>query len=140
MANYYGAIRSNYFRVKNEEEFKKLIDNVTAEDEVYVFNETSNTGEKLFGFGCNGSIYGLCSEDEDCELDYDDFVRELQDVVAEDDAIIIMEAGHEKLRYIVGTALVVTSSDAYLVDATTEAKKKAREFLGNPNWETRTEY
>ncbi len=141
MANYYGTVRTNYFHVKSEEAFRELMSHVTAEDEIHIFEETDLSGKPMFGFGCYGSIYGLISDDdEEAEESYDDFILKLQECIVDDDAAIIMEAGYEKLRYIVGTALVVTSKETYFVDAKDVAIDKARELLGNPEWITKCEY
>lgn len=58
MANYVCATRTNYFRVKDEEEFRKLMSRVHGEDAVDLWEKTVND-EKLFAFGCYGLINGL---------------------------------------------------------------------------------
>ena len=139
MANYYATIRTNYFHVKSPDEFKKMLMDVEGEDSVLLFEETDENGQPIFGFGCSGCIYGI-SKGEDEETDYDLFIERLQDCVADDDAIIILEAGYEKLRYVIATALVVTSTDTFLVSAEDVAIDKARELLKNKEWDTCCEY
>ena len=109
MANYYASTRTNYFRVKDEEEFRKFMAHVSGtEDRVELWEEKDNNDNTVFGFGTLGGIAGVTdyhndsdadSDDEDCEDDFDAFLEGLQTFVADDDAIIILESGHEKLRY-----------------------------------------
>ena len=134
MANYCCAIRSNYFRVKDEEKFRELMSHVYgSEDEISLFEEVLDN-QKFFGFGLYGSIAGLCNENEDEDVDA------LQECVADDDAVIILESGNEKLRYIIGGATIITSKSSEYVDITSVAKDKAAKMLNNPNWQTRCEY
>lgn len=152
MANYCCALRTNYFRVKDPEKFRKFMQSVvTTEDTIDVWEDAnSRTGETEFGFGCYGSICGLPvyensennSEDEvyweDC--DYDAFVNGLSELVAEDDAIIILESGNEKLRYVVGQAQVITSRGVDFIDIGTAAAESAAKLLNDPSWKTRVSY
>jgi len=139
MANYYATVRTNYFHVKSPDEFKKMLMDVEGEDSVLLFEETDENGQPIFGFGCCGTIYGI-PKGEDEETDYDFFIEKLQACVADDDAVIILEAGYEKLRYVIATALVVTSSDTFFVSAEDVAIEKAREMLKNDKWDTCCEY
>lgn len=50
-----------------------------------------------------------------------------------------MESGHEKLRYLIGSALVITNRDIEYLDVGTLAVKKASEMLG-VDFTTRLEY
>ena len=145
MANYCCAIRTNYFRVKDEEKFRELMSRVYgSEDEISLFEEVLDN-QRFFGFGLYGSIAGLCNENEDEDEDVDDddydaFIDALQRCVADDDAIIILESGNEKLRYIIGGATIITSRSVEYVDITSVAMDKAAKMLDNPNWKTRCEY
>lgn len=63
-------------------------------------------------FGKN-KIYGVSAEeDEDVEDEEDEknpytlFIKGLQEQVADNDAVIICEAGNEKLRYVTGFAMI----------------------------------
>lgn len=60
-------------------------------------------------------------------------------LIDDDDAVIIMESGHEKLRYLIGSALVITNRDIEYLDVGTLAVKKASEMLG-VDFTTRLEY
>ena len=144
MANYECATRTNYFHVKNADDFREFMKRVVSDwDKVDLWEEKDQSGNPIFGFGCYGSILGVRSQntdDEDEELDYDAFVNELAKHVAIDDAAIILESGHEKLRYLTGTALVVTRNEQKYINVEHIAAAEAAKILCNPEWKTRTSY
>ena len=105
MANYHCAIRTNYFHVKDSELFRQFISRVYGADgSVELWEEKDADGQMVFGFGCYGGISGLRDTSEDTsetvsETAYDEFICGLQQHIREDDAVIILEAGQEKLCY-----------------------------------------
>lgn len=120
MANYYCTQRSNYFHVKDPDNFREGMKHVFGED-FHFWEETDKAGTPVFGFGCYGQIDGMALKDEygDWNIEdeaYDDFVKFLQQSVTEDDAVIILSAGHEKLRYVTGDALVITHDGSHWAD------------------------
>ena len=131
MASYLCAIRTNYFRVTEEEKFKNLIDEFLS-GSCEVFTRTDVNSNKLVGSGSDENINW--PEDET------GFVSGLQECLAEDDSIIVLEVGHEKLRYLVGTATIITRSSIETIDLTSLAISKAAEMLGNPDYTTCCEY
>ena len=136
MANYCCAVRTNYFRVKDAEAFKKFMEGVyNAESGTISVWEKKCEDNTLFAFGCFGSICGIKESDE-----YDDFIDGLQKYVAEDDAIIIWESGNEKLCYLTGTAEIITTGSYECIDIRSLAISKAAELLKNPDWETDDAY
>ena len=100
----------------------------------------------MFAFGTQGGIGGLRSVDADSEDEddddnnYDAFIEGLQGFIADDDAIIIQESGAEKLRYLVGSALVITRDHCEYFNILNLAIDEACKLLGNPEWSTRTDY
>lgn len=141
MANYSCAIRTNYFHVKDEEAFRKLMErSYGSEDEIKVWEKTAPNGDKLFGFGCYSGIAGVLNsadeEDDDCESSYDEFIDGLQTCVADDDAIIILESGNEKLRYLVGQATIITTDKVVGFEMNNWAQEAAARLLNNPNYRT----
>lgn len=144
MANYCCAIRTNYFHVKDEDPFRKLMSRVyECEDSVELWEEKDKNGKTVFGFGVYGGISGLRdtdTDDSDDDSSYDDFIDRLQECVAEDDAIIILEAGSEKMRYIVGSATIITSSGFKYMNITDLAVTQAAEMIGNSMWGTKCVY
>ena len=143
MANYCCTIRTNYFHVKDPERFMNLMDKVYgSESEVEVWWKNDDAGLPMFAFGTYGGIGGVLSDpdDEADETDYDVLIDELQHCVADDDAILISESGEEKLRYVIGTASIITSRDYFVVDLHEEAIKKAKSMLNNQEWKTDSWY
>lgn len=118
MANYYNAIKTNYFKVKNEEDFIGFMSHVHCiDDEINLFVEEKD-GVKLFAFGSYGTIAGYFeTEDEllDCDNfdeSYDNFIKGLQKHIMDDDFIMIVDVGHEKLRCVMGVVSIITA-DSY---------------------------
>ena len=145
MANYESATRTNYFQVKDPDSFREFMSRVYGGDEMHLWEEKSLDGTLRFCFGVYGGVSGFCppngeEEDEDCDYDYDAFLDELQKHIADDDAVIIMEGGHEKLRYVVGSATIVTSKAVEYLGIKELAEKRVRKLLNNPDWLTRCEY
>lgn len=146
MANYECVTRSNYFRVKDPEAFRKFMSRVYGSDKVNLWEKKDKEDRLVFGFGLFGEISGYKAEeaDDDDDLeeytDYDVFLDGLQQHVAADDAVIIVEGGNEKLRYIIGGAVVVTRRAIEYFDVTNIATKRAAELLENPEWTTCCNY
>lgn len=137
MANYECVSRTNYFHVKDAETFREFMDSVIADD-LHLWEEKDNDNNTVFAFGCEGTIYGIPDENGDSRLDL--FFIKLQKHIADNDAVILMEAGHEKLRYVTGYATVVTRTDIQTLGIETFALEKAKEMLNNPDFETKTDY
>ena len=133
MANYNCVVRTNYFHVKDMDAFLDLMNRtVGSEDGGELWEETDQDGNPIYAFGCYGGIAGLPNESDD-EIDddsYDRFTDELQKCVAENDAVIIMESGHEKLRYVTGSAFIITSSATKYLDMETVALDATEKMLG----------
>ena len=143
MANYCCTIRTNYFHVKDEAEFRSLMEQVYgSEDAVEVWEKRDDEGNTTFGFGCYGGIAGIRDTDDDDleETAFDRFLEKLQQCVAENDAVIILEAGNEKMRYVVGTALILTNKACEYLDIAELAEKRAAGLLAIPSWKTKLMY
>lgn len=139
MANYISATRTNYFHVTDEEKFLELMSRCSGEDEIEIWSDTKEDGNKTFGFGVQGTFDGIYdpeNENEDANDAMDRFIRELQALIRPDDACIITNAGWEKLRYVGGNALVITRDKVYNADLFQCAIKKTQELLDDPAWET----
>ena len=133
MANYYSCSRTNYFRVTDEEKYKRLFANlVGGEDDVHDFSKEKD-GVTYHAFGAYGSIdYAVPFGDEgDYDYDFDIFLKELQAILPEKEAFIYMESGHEKLRYITGLSIIVTKDKIESVNICTDALNRAKEMLGD---------
>lgn len=139
MANYQCTVRTNYFHVEDPDEFRALMSRARGnEGSIDLLESFDSDGYHMFAFGAEGGIAGI--EASGGEVSYEAFLNELQQCVRENDAIIIFEVGHEKLRYIVGAATVITRHDYNGLDLTNESIKLAKELLSNPEWTTKTEY
>lgn len=140
MANYECAIRTNYFHVTDETAFKEFMEKVVcSEDDLNIFEASDEKGETIYGFGCCSSIMGIATEGED-EYSYDKFIDGLQKIIESNDAIIIFEAGHEKLRSMGMYADIITSKDHDTLDLSRIAVESAKNMLKNSDWETRYTY
>lgn len=147
MANYYCSVRTNYFRVKDPNAFREFMQTVVAsEDSVHVWEETDRNGDPTFGFGCFGSVLGVATDGTDGDKEYEDeydfeeFIYQLSEHVAPGDAVIMIEVGNEKLRYLVGNALIVTENQYEYLDLNKLSVECAAQMLGNSDWKTRMDY
>lgn len=83
--------------------------------------------------------YELHLVDED-DPDFTEFLYGIQKLLPDGEAMILMESGEEKLRYVTGYATVVTNKGIEYLNLTDLALKTAREMLGDPDFDTRLEY
>ena len=144
MASYTCAVRTNYFHVKDEEAFRAFAEKLCCnEGDIEVWEDKDKSGKTVFGFGCLSTFCGIHSDSADAENPdeaYDRFVEEIQKLIAEDDAVIIFEIGREKLNYLNGLAMVITTKEQKYLDISDYAVDQAREMLGNKDWETNSNY
>lgn len=146
MSEYICTVRSNYFHVKDPTSFRSFMGRVYGSvDRIFLWQEQDAEGRPVFGFGSYGAIAGVknAEADDDDLLDetaYDEFIRGLQEHVAEGDAVILMETGHEKLCYVTGAATILTSGWYEYLSLAEMAAKRAAEMLGNPSWSTQCDY
>lgn len=144
MANYNCVQRTNYFHVKDPDAFRELMKKADAED-LHLWEEKDEDGNLIFAFGCYGSIAGIPIQNEEGDLEtdddsYEDFLTELQKCVEESDVIIMIESGHEKLRYVSGIATVITSNSIKYLDLSRAALGLARRMLVNEKYDPRMDY
>lgn len=106
MANYSGAARSNYFRVKDDSAFEEamasLPESATSQDDEGRFMVMSTCPD-------TGGWVTLMEDEktgEDIEVDLAAIISEH---LADDEVAVLMEAGHEKLRYISGYAQAINA-------------------------------
>lgn len=146
MANYNCTIRTNYFHVNDNKKFEEFMTHVYGED-LEVFHNVDANGNTVYGFGGYGGISGYFNSEEDYENNdeawdnaYDNFIDGLATHVAEDDAVLIFEAGNEKLRYVIGSVTVITSKGYEYRDITGMGIEMARQMLNNSNYKTQCDY
>lgn len=125
MANWRGAFRTNYFKVKDVAAFEAWVESLLSEDEVDILRK-----EDKVGFGAYGPIpYDRTLTEEEFqnlpaevseylsddatytdaypESDGIDILAELASHLQEGEIAIITEAGYEKLRYVSGVATAI---------------------------------
>lgn len=132
MGNYSGVLRTNYFRVFDEDQFEDLMDKVEVDDArgLEVTSVLDKDGERLYRFGGYGAIIGIPDASGNFGDDaYDNFLQALQNYVAVDDAIIIMEIGHEKLNDVYASATIVTCDDTDFIDLQDISATRAADLL-----------
>jgi hypothetical protein len=111
MADYCGTTRSSYFYVTDEDKYEEFKKHVVAED-LEFWDEKDKNGKTAHAFGGYCEIDGYVDnidddyEDEDYP-DYDLFLKKLSELIAPGSACVIMQAGNENLRYVVGDVSVV---------------------------------
>lgn len=125
MADYTCISRTNYFAVTDEEKLHEIAKLVGAD----VFKSASGK----FTLGAYGSIsYYMDEEKQDNVYIY----PMIQEILPEKEAAIFFEVGHgglpyhERLRYLMGSATIVTKDAIKLINLETKACRLANEMLG----------
>jgi hypothetical protein len=111
MANYYATTRSNYFKVKDPEAFNAWAKRRCLE----VWNQRTEKGNDrdptMFAIASDdpdGAGWPHSSYDEETDEEEEfDIADELPTHLADKQVAILMEAGAEKQRYIIGYAIAV---------------------------------
>lgn len=65
--------------------------------------------------------------EDDCMFE---FYQELQKILPDQEAMILMEVGNEKLRYVVGLATIVTNKEIRYINMEDAALKTVRSMVG----------
>lgn len=107
MANWHGLSRSNYFRVKDDDEFESWAE--TLPDVEVIRDE-----EGRFGLIGNDEGYWpswRCEETEDGEIEHEiDIVGELAEHLPDGEVAVLVRGGHEKARYAAGYAVAFNNA------------------------------
>lgn len=112
MANYYATARTSYAKMGDAEKFKEWAATI---DDVTVISKESPEHGTLHGMVFDGAdgdgipSYQYNDETEDNE-DFDIYA-EIQPLLADGWAILFVEAGAEKARYVCGFGAVVTKEE-----------------------------
>ena len=111
MADWYGAARSNYFKVRDLDAFRKAFEGIdvkivgsAADDSVAEDGLVCLLGDDQYG----GWPSWICDEetDEDREVDV---VQIVAGHLADGEVAVFMQSGAEKLRYITGYAVATNN-------------------------------
>lgn len=151
MAEYLCATRTNYFHVTDEKKYQELLAWVHGQD-FEDFTTKDEEGNLLHGFGAYDSLLFLppvteatcnacpdkkeCDRSiEDCEYDQDDdfdgWAKELQTILPENEVFELMETGNEKLRYLVGYAVVVSKNEIKSISLSDWVDKTTNSLVGH---------
>lgn len=105
MANCESTYKTSLFRVTDEAAYDAMFDKLYGED-IEDFTRVIND-ETWHGFGGFGGI------DYDAENDgsIDDFIKELQPILHEDDKFEFITVGNEKLRYVFADITIATRNE-----------------------------
>lgn len=132
MATYEATMRTNYFRVTDEEKYNDLYAGLVGDAYIEDFTKTEN-GIIYHGFGTYGSIDWITPEtreDDDPEYDFDMFINKLREILPDDECFVYIEAGNEKLRYITGLAIVATKNEVRSFDLDGYIDQTVKDMLG----------
>ncbi len=104
--NYEATARSNYFRVKDDAEFRQW----AQRRSLYVI-PTEQGGQNYFMIqpSSDGSWPSEYLNDDTGNIEEFDLVPELARHLRDEDVAVLMEVGHEGARYVAGVALAVNA-------------------------------
>ena len=110
MANYVAMARTNYFKVKDADVFKAFVK--TLDDAEVI--EATQDGEMLYGIifdenGIPSSRQHVNDVGEEVEEEDIDFPALLAEHLVEGWVAELREVGFEKMRYLIGLAILVNS-------------------------------
>lgn len=158
MANSIYKIRTNYVRITDVDKFNDIISHciIDGGEEIKIITHTDENDVTRYGFYCEECIDGMripgvdcnetncknCPDFSDCDGDceYEAFIKELQTVIAPDDALIITTFNYEKMRYLAAYADIVTCKKWKYIELADIAVDNACKLLGNKDWTTQNEY
>jgi len=126
MANYYESTRTNYFKVKDATAFQSFIQKFGGIDLVV----QEKTGHYALLFDEDLSVpYFYYDEKENKDVEID-FMQELSRHLCDDSIAVIVGAGAEKLRYVVGYAYAINSKGEQVEINLAHIYKLARDKFG----------
>ena len=128
MANYTATARSNYFAVKDDAAFKDWC----ATRDLDVWQGSDDNAARFAiapGAQCECGGWPELMDGDDNEP-ADDLCESLAQHLREGEVAILLELGHEKLRYLVGAATAVHSSGQRIDLTLAEIYTRARDAFG----------
>jgi hypothetical protein len=140
MANYYATARSNYFAVKDEQAFRDWANGLSLI--ILEPDHSDKTADSIPRFGItpgdnDSGGWPTSLSDETGDYEDIDVADQLTAHLADDEVAILIEAGSEKLRYIVGWADAVNNKGEHIILALESIYEAARTLGSNI---TRAEY
>lgn len=134
MANYYASARSNYFKVKDIEAFKEEF----KDTEIEVIEENGKIC-MLFQEGIPDCLAGSDFEGEPLEREID-WAEIAKNHLVENQVMVLMESGAEKLRYIVGSAIAYSWTGESVQVSLNDIYALAQEEFGGDAEISKAEY
>ena len=135
MSNYNSVVRTNYFKVKKDEEFLDFFKKISSENGKPRLWSRENKGKREYAFGSVGELYydGMPLHDSD-------FATHMQKMIPENEAVVLEEIGNEKLRYLNASAIIITSNDYAGMDFLDVLIGKAKSILQDDSFTCDMEY
>lgn len=134
MANYEAYARSNYFHVNNMKNFLEWMEMYLPDAYLFTKNNEKKeaiTEQDLVAFGMESDFY---LEDED------QAISKLQELLLEGEACVVMETGHEKLRYVAGHSTIFTKNTVEYISSDEKTRSCCAELLGQPDYQLDISY
>jgi len=141
MANYESKCRTNYFAITDKEKFANIIKNLSGDGEIAFYEHDTDKGKYMFY--CDGVLNGYKitpDENDGSNKAVAKMIAELQQILPDGEAIILIESGSEKVNLISCVATIITNTDVQYINLSEAAIAKASEMLGNPDYTTEMEY
>lgn len=98
MASYYAAARSNCVHIDDMAGLTKAL---SPFSDLTITEDTPDSG--LYCILCDEGWPGFGIDDDDREVEFDP-LKHIMPYVREGEVFVMMETGHEKLRYLIGIA------------------------------------
>ncbi len=128
MANIEAFSRTNYFRVKDAEAFKNAMGEFGDVD----VNEREDGFFMLDTYASENGFWPTFIYNEDIgEENEIDFPKMVADHLIDDEVVIFMTVGHEKIRYVFGDAIAYNNKGEYTVISTSQIYDKAKKLGKN---------
>lgn len=142
MSNYYSMSRTNYFHVTDEDKYNEIFSRLGIGScdsaELLDFTELDENGKKYHAFAGYGDVVYTDGKNTDEPLDpdnkdvlFEDFVKDIQQIMLDDEAIIITTIGYEKLKYLTGFAQIITKNRYEIINLENMAILIAGQYLGH---------
>jgi len=110
MANYHSTTRSNYFQVKDDAAFEQWCRSLRLRQ-----LKNSKGEYAVFGGEDESGWPNFRRSESDREDQVIDFPQELSEHLHDDYVAVLMEAGHEAIRYVTGQAIAINSKGKSMV-------------------------
>ena len=142
MANYYSACRTNYFKVKDAEEFLKVMETIPNIEVIHEPEGAKYAGKfVILGDDPDGGDWPCYSYDQDTGEETEiDITKIISEHLIDGEVAIFMDAGAEKLRYVAGSAFAINNKGESKSLRLWDIYDMARELTDRPKDVTLAEY